>query len=294
MAAGPRIVVTLAAREGSADRDPVRTAANARYLEAVRRQGGDPIPLDARSSAAERRRAFEAMAGLLLSGGADIAPRRYGEAPAGAHGVDEARDELEAEAWAVAAERGLPVFGICRGHQAINVFSGGRLLQHVEGHDRPSGAGERSATGGGESATGSTRSTGGGESATGSTRSTLAGSGPPPGRDALGRLERRHELRLVPGTRLARILAPTSGAGRLLVNSSHHQAVRPADLAPGLVAAGYAWSPAGEIVEALEAAGDRFVVGVQCHPERVETSPPEFERLWRVFVDACRGAAVRR
>ncbi|MER3418131.1 MAG: hypothetical protein C4343_03255, partial [Chloroflexota bacterium] len=238
---GPRIVVTLAAPGESGDRDSVRRAANARYLDALRRQGGDPIPLDARSTAAERRRAFEAMAGLLLSGGADIAPRRYGEAQAGAHGIDEARDELEAEAWAAAAERGLPVFGICRGHQAINVFSGGRLLQHVEGHDRPSESGEQLATTSGESATEGARS------ATTRGNSTAR-------RDALGRLERRHELRLVPGTRLARILAPTSGTGRLLVNSSHHQAVRPADLAPGLVAAGYAWSPAGEIVEALEAA----------------------------------------
>ena len=106
--------------------------------------------------------------------------------------------------------------------------------------------------------------------------------------------ERRHELRLVPGTRLARILAPASGTGRLVVNSSHHQAVRPADLGPGLVAAGFAWSPLGEIVEALEAAGERFVVGVQCHPERTETTPAAFERLWRVFVDACRGSAAAR
>lgn len=286
MGEGPRIVVTVAApTEGSAPgrSTPGRSArvdaVNARYLEAVRSFGGAPIPLDAQASAAERRRAFAEMAGLLLSGGVDIAPARYGAAAAGARDVDEARDELEAEAWAVAAERGLPVLGICRGHQAINVFSGGRLLQHVEGHDRPS----REATAaGGEAA--------GGEASGAGARGDEASCG----RDALGRPERCHDLRLVPGTRLARILAPASGTGRLRVNSSHHQAVRPVDLAPGLVAAGYAWSPAGELVEALEAAGDRFVVGVQCHPERIETSPPEFERLWRVFVDACGGSALRR
>lgn len=266
MERAPRIVVTLAAPGGSGDRDPARTeAVNARYLEAVRRHGGEPIPLDARASAAERREAFETMAGLLLSGGADVDPRRYGEAEAGARDIDEARDELEAEAWTAAAERGLPVLGICRGLQAINVFSGGRLVQHLEGHDRPSTVEADPAAGGGRF-----------------------------GRDALGRPERLHELRLVPGTRLARILAPSSGSGRLLVNSSHHQAVRPADLGPGLIAAGLAASSIGEIVEALEAAGERLVVGVQCHPERTETTPPAFERLWRVFVDACRGAARRR
>lgn len=270
MERAPRIVVTLAAPGGSGEHDPARTeAVNARYLEAVRRHGGEPVPLDARASAGERRRAFEAMAGLLLSGGADIAPRRYGEAEAGARDIDEARDELEAEAWTAAAERGLPVLGICRGHQAINVFSGGRLVQHLEGHNRPATLTDDEAGVGGAG------------------RASFV-------RDALGRPERRHELRLVPGTRLARILAPSSGSGRLLVNSSHHQAVRPADLGPGLIAAGFAASPIGEIVEALEAAGERLVIGVQCHPERTETMPPAFERLWRVFVDACRGAARRR
>lgn len=266
----PRIVVTLAAPGGPGEQNPaLAEAVNARYLEAVRRYGGEPVPLDARASAAERRRAFETMTGLLLSGGADIAPRRYGEAQTGARDVDEARDELEAEAWTAAAERGLPVLGICRGHQAINVFSGGRLVQHLEGHNRPAALTDDAAGVGGAG------------------RASFV-------RDALGRPERRHELRLVPGTRLARILAPSSGSGRLLVNSSHHQAVRPADLGPGLIAAGFAASPIGEIVEALEAAGERLVIGVQCHPERAETMPPAFERLWRVFVDACRGAAQRR
>jgi putative glutamine amidotransferase len=265
---GPRIVVTLAAPGRGGGGDPARTeAVNARYLEAIRRHSGEPLPLHARLTADERRRAFAAMAGLLLSGGADIAPARYGQTAMGARDVDEARDELEAEAWAMAAERGLPVLGICRGHQAINVFSGGGLVQHVDGHDRPSS--ELGPAGLGQPGSGWAR-------------------------DALGRPERRHELRLVAGTRLARILAPASGTGRLVVNSSHHQAVRPADLAPGLVAAGFAWSPIGGIVEALEAEGERFVVGVQCHPERTETTPAAFERLWRVFVDACRGSAAAR
>jgi gamma-glutamyl-gamma-aminobutyrate hydrolase PuuD len=104
-----------------------------------------------------------------------------------------------------------------------------------------------------------------------------------------------HPLRVAPGTRLARILFPTNVRGGVLeVNSYHHQAVRPADLAPGLVANAWASSPAGDLVEGLEAADGRFVMAVQSHPERTESTPSAFERLFAVFVDAARGPARGR
>ena len=90
-----------------------------------------------------------------------------------------------------------------------------------------------------------------------------------------------HALRIAPGTRLARILFPTNaGGGVLRVNSYHHQAVRASDLAPGLVANAWASSPAGDLVEGLEAADGRFLFGLQCHPERTESTPAAFERLF--------------
>jgi putative glutamine amidotransferase len=98
----------------------------------------------------------------------------------------------------------------------------------------------------------------------------------------------------VPGTRLARILSPARVVGATEVNSYHHQAVRAADLAPGLVANAWAASPAGDLVEGLEAGDGRFLFGIQCHPERQESTPPEFERLWSVFIDACRGPIAAR
>jgi gamma-glutamyl-gamma-aminobutyrate hydrolase PuuD len=95
---------------------------------------------------------------------------------------------------------------------------------------------------------------------------------------------------VAPGTRLARILFPTNARGGVIeVNSFHHQGVRAEDLARGLVANAWASSKAGELVEGLEAADGRFVMAVQAHPERTDSMPPAFERLFKVFVDAARG-----
>ncbi len=138
------------------------------------------------------------------------------------------------------------------------------------------------------SAAGSRRSTSSPGAA--SSRTSPATSGPP------GGTARRRCTRCgsCPGSRLARILSPARVVGATEVNTYHHQGVRAADLAPGLVASAWASSPAGDLVEGFEAADGRFVLGVQCHPERQESTPAEFERLWSVFVDACRGPLAAR
>jgi gamma-glutamyl-gamma-aminobutyrate hydrolase PuuD len=246
---GPTIVVTVAvaAQQGEPG---LAEQKNRLYAGSLARQGATPILLDATAPAAERATAFAAMDGLLLSGGADLDPARYGRTDQGSTGIEPERDALEAEAWAAAQLRGLPVLGVCRGFQAINTLSGGTLLQDVDGHAGPS-------WGHGPAAT--------------------------------------HPLRVAPGTRLARILFPANPRGGVVrVNSYHHQAIRKADLAPGLVASAWAASPAGDLVEGLEAADGRFVIGVQCHPERTESMPPAFERVFAVFVDAARGPLRRR
>jgi gamma-glutamyl-gamma-aminobutyrate hydrolase PuuD len=246
------IVITVADPTRQADPALARRK-NELYRDSVARHGGEAVILDQTTLAADRTAALAAMDGLLLSGGADVDPARYGRTASGAREVEAGRDVLEAEAWAASQTRHVPVLGICRGFQAINVFSGGSLLQHVDGH---LGA-----------------SWGHGAAAT-------------------------HPLRIGPGTRLARILFPTNPRGGVLtVNSYHHQAVRTEDLAPGLVANAWAGSPAGELIEGLEAADGRFVIGIQAHPERTESTPPAFERLFGVFVDAARGpsrGAARR
>ena len=234
----PRVVVTVA--EPARQPEPAIAARkNALYAAAVERHGATAVVLDATARPSERTAAFAAMDGLLLSGGADIDPARYGQPLAGAVDVEADREALEGAAWDAAAARGLPVLGLCRGLQAINVFSGGTLLQHVGGH-----------------------------------------AGAPYGQGPAA----THPLRIDPASRLAGWL----GATVLEVNSYHHQGIRPADLATGLTANAWATSPVGDLVEGLETSDGRFVVGVQCHPERTESTPPPFERLFAAFVAACR------
>jgi putative glutamine amidotransferase len=245
----PRIVVTVmvAARQHE---PTIAARKNALYVDAMLRHGATAIALDATSSAADRAGAFASMDGLLLTGGADVEPARYGDEGAGSHAVEPDRDELEAAAFAAAESRALPVLGICRGLQAMNVFSGGTLLKHTDGHAGPGW-----------------------------------GHGP----------AHTHPLRLVPGSRLARILAPSNiGGGVLTVNSYHHQAVLPANLAPAFVPAAWSASPVGDLVEAFEAPTGPFRMAVQCHPERTESTPKAFERLFAFFVDACRGPLTAR
>ena len=72
--------------------------------------------------------------GLLLPGGGDVHPRRYGAPLLCCRDVDEERDELELRLIDRYAAAGRPILGICRGAQVLNVAFGGTLCQHVEGH----------------------------------------------------------------------------------------------------------------------------------------------------------------
>jgi putative glutamine amidotransferase len=69
--------------------------------------------------------------GIILSGGGDIAPERYGQPNTASEDIAPARDETEYRLLELAVERRLPVFGICRGIQVLNVFFGGGLIQDI-------------------------------------------------------------------------------------------------------------------------------------------------------------------
>ena len=124
---GPKVVATLSVPNGSESRARARTF----YLSALADAGFDVMAIDARDAIPEE---FDA---LCLTGGEDIAPSRYGAtADPRTEPPDARRDELEFQLLQVARDRDLPVLGICRGFQVINVAYGGTLVQHVAGHRR--------------------------------------------------------------------------------------------------------------------------------------------------------------
>ncbi len=69
----------------------------------------------------------------VFTGGSDIHPKFYGEPFSGAGPVNEKRDEYEIDMFHI--YDGIPKVGICRGMQLLNILSGGKLVQHVSGHN---------------------------------------------------------------------------------------------------------------------------------------------------------------
>jgi gamma-glutamyl-gamma-aminobutyrate hydrolase PuuD len=99
------------------------------YSDMVIDAGGTPVLLPPRIEAAA---AVERLDGVVLSGGADIGAQHYGAQPhprAGAPRPD--RDDTELAVLGRALELGIPVLGVCRGAQLLNVALGGSLLQHL-------------------------------------------------------------------------------------------------------------------------------------------------------------------
>jgi putative glutamine amidotransferase len=102
------------------------------YIEALESFGLAPMLITPSHSARGIDALMDACCGLVLSGGEDVDPSRYGEEPSPALGqVEPLRDAMEFRALECALERGLPVFGICRGLQVLNVHFGGTLYQDI-------------------------------------------------------------------------------------------------------------------------------------------------------------------
>lgn len=81
---------------------------------------------------AEKLAFVKEMEGLVLQGGADLAPESYGEKPIGRWLGDRIRDEYELELMELFLKEGKPVLGICRGFQVMNVYYGGTLFQDID------------------------------------------------------------------------------------------------------------------------------------------------------------------
>ena len=127
----PRIGVTCSPRRGPAYYSP--------YIRAVEAAGGEPVTLDPQPNglgADEASSLIHRIDGLLVPGGWDVDPPAYGEArQEETPNVDPPLDLTEIALVRAAVHEGMPVFGICRGQQVINVALGGSLRQHIDGHD---------------------------------------------------------------------------------------------------------------------------------------------------------------
>jgi putative glutamine amidotransferase len=194
------------------------------YRQAVLHAGGEVRILQTSPDIPE---ALADIDGLLLSGGEDVGPGRYGETP---HptvvDVEPARDEFEIALVHAARARQLPVLAICRGVQVLNVAHGGTLVQDIP--------------------------------------SQMVGAidhhlGVP----AHEPYALAHEIWLEENSILARLMIERwSGSDACEVNSRHHQAVK--KLASGFNVV--ATAPDG-VIEAIEDPAERFCLGVQWHPE---------------------------
>lgn len=231
----------------------IRLAAN--YADAVIAAGGAPLILPLTAETDVYDRLLPLIDGILLTGGHDVDPARW-RSPADAPGNPAApapettplRDEVEYRLIAHALAVGLPLFGICRGLQILNVYCGGTLYDDLPRDFSPVG----------------------GQALCEHDARTPAG-------DYDG--ERlAHRVELAPGSQLAQIFSATE----LMVNSLHHQAAR--TVAPGLRATAVA--PDG-VIEGLEAADGRSIVAVQWHPEYFGATEP-MRRFFRALVEAAR------
>jgi putative glutamine amidotransferase len=222
---------------------PLIGVANCRKLEDYRQSvlhvGGEVRVLAVYDSPTA---SLEGLDGLMLTGGGDVAPGKYGELP---HPTVEepepGRDDFELALVLLARTQGLPILAICRGAQVLNVACGGTLVQDIP------------------------------TQVPGALRHKLE---VPPHQA----FELAHEIWLDRDTVLSRLMRERlSDVDACEVNSRHHQAV--GRLAPGLIVS--ATAPDG-VIEAIEDPAAGFCLGVQWHPEnfwRTGEFRPLFEGL---------------
>ncbi len=103
-----------------------------RYISAVRAAGGLPVLIPSDTPPEDVSALLTTFDGLLLTGGGDIAPERYGGSPHPAvYGLRPSRDALEIALVREAIAQGKPFLGICRGIQVLNVALGGTLYEDL-------------------------------------------------------------------------------------------------------------------------------------------------------------------
>src|SRR5919107_3263167 len=249
----PKIGVTAALREvpESIAQNPLGrfVRMDFEYVRAVSEAGGVPVILPPSLSHPKAEALLDGLDGLLLSGGPDLHPGYYSEEPIPELGTTIPEwDALEMALLRLALMRGMPIFGICRGMQILNVALGGTLYQDV-----PSQLGS---------------------DVIDHWQSTL-------------RCRSTHEVEVLDDSYVAEI----TDRQTIPVNSYHHQGIK--GLADALTVAARS---ADRVIEAFESRdfSDRWLVGVQWHPEGLRNIGSGHRNLFEAHVRAAGRNASRR
>jgi gamma-glutamyl-gamma-aminobutyrate hydrolase PuuD len=182
---------------------------------------------------------LKSLDGIIFTGGEDFDPSYYNEmAILNMNKINAPRDVFDIKLLRLAVEHGLPVLGICRGVQLINIAYGGSLYQDL---------------------------------------SALYPDKSIKHRQTQPKDEASHAVIVEDGT----VFADIVGERMLMVNSSHHQAIK--KLANGFRVAGVSPDNVVEVIEKVDSA--HWIIGVQFHPEVMVNNDPSMRRIFENFIE---------
>jgi putative glutamine amidotransferase len=216
---------------------------NYTYINAVLKAGGLPIIIPVikdEKHVAVIEEYLDKLDGIIFTGGEDVASQYFDEEPVKEVSfICHDRDITEMELFNKAYERGIPIFGICRGIQLLNIALGGDIYQDIYSQAK----------------------------------------------NVIGHScghnvqEGYHTIYILKDSSLYEIFK----GEKLLVNSQHHQAVRKLGKDLRIIA-----TTSDGIIEAVESTNDKFVLGVQFHPEAMAVKYDEFLKPFTYFVNKCK------
>jgi putative glutamine amidotransferase len=209
------------------------------YIEAVLKAGGIPVVMPLIRDDSLIVELLKSIDGIIFPGGGDFDPAYYKEKPIAQMGsINAPRDTFEIRLLHLASENNIPVLGICRGLQLINITFGGSLYQDLPAqyYDKSVAHRQKSSSN-----------------------------------------EPSHSVIVEDSTVFSKIV----GDKILMVNSSHHQAVK--RLADGFTISGRSADGIVEAMEKIDSAN--WILGVQFHPEQLVNKDKTLLKIFQEFIE---------